>query len=872
MAEALGLVASIVAVVDLAGKIAGACKFYIETVKDYPRDLRIIYVEIGSLKSIFEGLSFLDKEDAAEWKTLKALRDDGLVKRCENAMEELGKLFPPFDPAPRSTSKRPTKEKMQRLLDSLSWPSKIDKAKRLLDEIMRYKSTMGMALQGQILPSVLHNAARDLYENGTGDWRALWLHGIPGAGKTVLASHVIEGTLQDCKVRNEQDSGRKRTTCLLADLDEIPVSAWEAYERRTEPNLQQLQDVLSEVVRDFDRVYIGIDALDESQDRRNLLALIETLIIETRFSKIQLFAASREYGDISRKMGSLSQPLSMSNSFVEADIRLYVAAKIKQNAEFRRFPPDLRDEVENKLSAGAKGMFRWVVCQLDILRRLHHQSRIRQQLESLPETLDETYDRIFSFIADEHRELVRHTLQWICFHDFLWKNDALLPAQVLLDSYAMINEAGSQADVSDFLLDLETLKDACGCLVSFSNDENDAKETAKVAHYTVREFLESTRMSTSLNWIKIPNLKDCYGATLTSMFEHGLRSHAPVWRRRVASAKACASDQNCDSTAWPLVQPHLAFRLLDPSSSHSRGFDEDLDGDMSLDRNCSGFWSIFWTNGSQFPLLLMSCFDLAKVFIQNLDRETLMEDFFSLRGRLFDLAYPWVDVKGNIMQLLVSMGELNNHTLQFLHREFKTATKSMYHDLLPTYMTWHIFCTDVEHHDTCCLRELLRNGADPNPAGSQITPLQFATHCRDVLGVTELLKAGANPNDAGCSPRLSEYHITQGLLPMEIIDMQSDIEFGRVAENDRRAKIKQLLLEYGASPVDEPRQRLDDDEENKAGEGFDGENCVYWYREDGEGGVDSEDEDGEDGEGEGEGEDENENSDCPGNGECSLGG
>ncbi len=152
MAETLALAASIIAVVQLADRIAAVCKFFIESTQDYPRELRLIYVETSSLKVIFEGLSFLDQRNPADWTTLKALQgDNGLLERCKDAVTELDKLFPPLPSSTGSKRKRGKKETLRAVLTSLAWPLKADKANRLMDEIMRYKSTIGVALQGQLL-------------------------------------------------------------------------------------------------------------------------------------------------------------------------------------------------------------------------------------------------------------------------------------------------------------------------------------------------------------------------------------------------------------------------------------------------------------------------------------------------------------------------------------------------------------------------------------------------------------------------------------------------------------------------------------------------------------------------------------------------
>jgi hypothetical protein len=155
MAEVIGLAASIIAVVQLADRITSVCKSLIETVKDYPRDLRLIFVEIGSLKVIFESLNFLDEGDPADSALLQRLRgSDGPVEGCKKVMEELDRLFPSL-PLPCSQRIGGKKQKLQMTLASLAWPLKAEKAKKRLDEIMRHKLTINVALQGLLLCVVL---------------------------------------------------------------------------------------------------------------------------------------------------------------------------------------------------------------------------------------------------------------------------------------------------------------------------------------------------------------------------------------------------------------------------------------------------------------------------------------------------------------------------------------------------------------------------------------------------------------------------------------------------------------------------------------------------------------------------------------------
>lgn len=147
MAEALALGASVIAVVQMAERVAGICKYYIDKVNDYPKDLRFIYVEAGSLRVVF-GLTLLDPSEQAALATLQG--GDGLIQKCKNAIGELEKLFPPAPSRKRRKTQHP-QQGFQLTLAALAWPLKASKARRILDEIMQYKSTISIVLQGQPL-------------------------------------------------------------------------------------------------------------------------------------------------------------------------------------------------------------------------------------------------------------------------------------------------------------------------------------------------------------------------------------------------------------------------------------------------------------------------------------------------------------------------------------------------------------------------------------------------------------------------------------------------------------------------------------------------------------------------------------------------
>lgn len=133
-------------IIQIVDRVIAQCKFYIETARDAPSDLRAILVETSALKSILENLSFLSACDGPlSAATRHVTGADGPIEGCLRTAAELEKLFP-LD-TPKSTGWKSSKRKrLGSALTALAWPLKESKAHKLLDEMTRYKTTISLAL------------------------------------------------------------------------------------------------------------------------------------------------------------------------------------------------------------------------------------------------------------------------------------------------------------------------------------------------------------------------------------------------------------------------------------------------------------------------------------------------------------------------------------------------------------------------------------------------------------------------------------------------------------------------------------------------------------------------------------------------------
>lgn len=219
----------------------------------------------------------------------------------------------------------------------------------------------------------------------------LWLYGIPGCGKTILSSTIIEHLLQHCDddasmvtayfyfdfndaqkqdpelmLRSLISQLLQRSVTIPKDVDVLFTACGNG---QRQPSLRALLEVTPQVMQQFTHVYIVLDALDECTQRPELIDMLET-VAGWQLDSVHLLMTSRKERDIESSFGGYVEEedsICLQRDVVDKDIQQYVQQRLSDDKALAKWNKDatIRREIEAALMRGACGMY---VCSL-ILRR-----------------------------------------------------------------------------------------------------------------------------------------------------------------------------------------------------------------------------------------------------------------------------------------------------------------------------------------------------------------------------------------------------------------------------------------------------------------------------------------------------------------------
>lgn len=275
-------------------------------------------------------------------------------------------------------------------IDILDWLTPIDYGPQQSDHFKRRQAGTGQWL----LESTQFQTLLDATEQTE---NTLFCPGIPGAGKTILTSIVVDDLQarfrNDAKVgvvyiycnyqrQNEQNLGHLLASVVKQLAESHPSllgSVRGLYDehrvKRTRPPLNEVLSVLQAVAAVYSRVFIIVDALDECQtsDGCRTKFLSELFNLQEKH-KINIFATSRSIPEIiSRFMTSMKLDIFASTN----DVAIYLMGHMDQLPSCIQEDPQLQQEVKAGISKAADGM-----CVLNLYKDIRDTNHLKVSLST----------------------------------------------------------------------------------------------------------------------------------------------------------------------------------------------------------------------------------------------------------------------------------------------------------------------------------------------------------------------------------------------------------------------------------------------------------------------------------------------------------
>ena len=338
--------------------------------------------------------------------------------------------------------------------------------------------------------------------------RVLWCPGKPGAGKTMLASLVIDDLRQSgfgphsrvndcakqgvvgiyCSYRNPDTTSNlvgSILSQLLSSIEQPPhVDPPDILDRG------RLHQKLSSIFDQYRRLYLVIDALDECADGPALLEHLRELLDlaerNTSAPDVHIFITGRHNvaHEFQRRFKSYG---CLEISSDDEDVRKYLKQELRSQSQLLDWiigDSDFENQIIDAIIARVDGMFLLARLYMDILVHLPTKRAVRKALKTLPESVNDTYTEAWNRIRaqpSQQAELGKRILLWVVH--------AVRPLRVQELRYALGVEEGDEELDTEGLIDPAALTSFCAGLVII----NEQTSLVSLVHPTTQEFFSERK-------------------------------------------------------------------------------------------------------------------------------------------------------------------------------------------------------------------------------------------------------------------------------------------------------------------------------------------------------------------------------------------
>ena len=438
MADPVSISASIAGLVGLADMVFSRIYRYVKAVNDAPKDIAKLSSQIGALYGVLSSLRLVS--DQLEHEAFNSTARVHTIYSCQQTLERLKSILDRDDTSPfqdqpfekikrklrwpfTSTEVKDLTKEIEEHKSTLGLALNVDSKLGLLrvlskqDDLHQDLTDIKNALHsrsqaetrvhidkerqkvlesfGSIDPRRNLEMSRKLRHPNTGLWLTespefkawlasnnarLWLHGIPGAGKTVLASLLIDEVLKKscpdiaaayffCDYKDSTTHEAHRILgCLarqIATQDQQSFTKVQTFYNvhsrgRTNPieyDPQDLCHLIIEMASNYDVTMIVVDGLDECGKHAGLVTELLASLSDEAPTDLRTLFLSREELDIQTCLQGYDRVSIAARS---SDLKLYVDAEIENRTRTKKLnikAPGLKEHVRERLVKGADGMY-----------------------------------------------------------------------------------------------------------------------------------------------------------------------------------------------------------------------------------------------------------------------------------------------------------------------------------------------------------------------------------------------------------------------------------------------------------------------------------------------------------------------------------